>query len=101
MFELAQLWGTRELALHEAAPLTGALVIAEIFYKFHSFTLEAAAFLGTWYVLSAVRARFWPGRASNEGIERINRYHASGDPATFTTESASPPNCPRSSSEDR
>jgi hypothetical protein len=28
-----------------------ALVIAELFYKFHSFTLECLAFLGTWYVL--------------------------------------------------
>jgi hypothetical protein len=31
-----------------------ALVIAEMFYKFHSFTLECLAFLGTWYVIDLV-----------------------------------------------
>lgn len=34
--------------------VTVAFVIAETFYKFHSFTLEAAAFLATWYVLRLV-----------------------------------------------
>jgi len=28
-----------------------AFLIAELFYKFHSFTLECAAFLATWFVL--------------------------------------------------
>lgn len=28
-----------------------SLVIAEIFYKFHSFLLETAAFLATWFVI--------------------------------------------------
>lgn len=27
-----------------------ALALSEVFYKFHSFTLECAAFLGTWLV---------------------------------------------------
>jgi hypothetical protein len=31
-----------------------SFVIAEFFYKFHSFTLECAAFLATWFVLDAV-----------------------------------------------
>lgn len=31
-----------------------AVVIAEVFYKFHSFTLECLAFLGTWYVLDGL-----------------------------------------------
>lgn len=31
--------------------LVGAFLIAELFYKFHSFTLECMAFLATWYVL--------------------------------------------------
>jgi hypothetical protein len=31
-----------------------ALVIAEMFYKWHSFLLEAAGFLVTWFVLDAV-----------------------------------------------
>lgn len=31
-----------------------ALVSAELFYKFHSFILECAAFLVTWFVLDAL-----------------------------------------------
>jgi hypothetical protein len=31
-----------------------AFVIAEMFYKLHSFTLEAGAFLATWYGLRLV-----------------------------------------------
>jgi hypothetical protein len=31
-----------------------SFLIAEFFYKFHSFALECAAFLVTWYVLDAV-----------------------------------------------
>ena len=46
---------TREL------PSAGvSLVIAEIFYKFHSFTLECAAFLATWYSISWLLDRVIP-----------------------------------------
>ena len=38
----------------DATTLAGSLAIAEFFYKFHSFTLEALAFLGTWYALRRV-----------------------------------------------
>ncbi|MGQ0550925.1 MAG: hypothetical protein ACT4PY_14795 [Armatimonadota bacterium] len=41
----------------DATTLAGSLLIAEFFYKFHSFTLEALAFLATWYALRRV-ARF-------------------------------------------
>jgi len=38
--------------LYEHVPTLGlAFVIAEAFYKFHSFTLECLAFLATWYLL--------------------------------------------------
>ena len=37
-----------------------SLVIAEIFYKFHSFTLECAAFLATWYAMSWLLERIMP-----------------------------------------
>jgi hypothetical protein len=33
-----------------------SLVIAEVFYKFHSFTLECLAFLATWLAMSSVLA---------------------------------------------
>ncbi len=36
----------------EQAPTLGtSLLLAELFYKFHSFTLECLAFLATWYGL--------------------------------------------------
>ncbi len=39
------------------APSAGiSIVIAELFYKFHSFTLECIAFLVTWYVVDQVVA---------------------------------------------
>jgi hypothetical protein len=34
--------------------LAGSWLIAELLYKFGSFTLELAAFLGTWFVIDAV-----------------------------------------------
>ena len=40
------------VASRELPALFASFVIAELFYKFHSFTLECAAFLATWYVLS-------------------------------------------------
>jgi len=38
---------------HGASAIT-ALIVAELFFKFHSFTLEALAFLTTWYVIDAL-----------------------------------------------
>ena len=37
-----------------------AFVIAEQLYKFHSFTLEAAAFLVTWWALRRIALFFFP-----------------------------------------
>jgi hypothetical protein len=56
--------------LFEQAPLIGvSLVIAELFYKFHSFTLECIAFLATWYLLDLtvqlVRKLLRPGNNAN------------------------------------
>ena len=41
----------------ESGPALLALVIAEVFFKFHSFTLECVAFFATWYVLSWIAER--------------------------------------------
>ncbi len=53
MFTLSQALATREQTVTEGMSLIVALAIAEAFYKFHSFTVECAAFLLTWYGLSA------------------------------------------------
>ena len=44
----------RRLLSEQLPSLCGSLAIAEIFYKFHSFLLEAIAFLATWYALDLV-----------------------------------------------
>ena len=43
-----------ELMKQEAPAFLIAFLLAEFFYKFHSFTLECAAFLATWYALGLV-----------------------------------------------
>lgn len=52
MFTLTRTLGIRKALSSEAIPLLLSLVTAEVFYKLHSFVLEAAAFLATWYCLS-------------------------------------------------
>ncbi len=51
MYTLARSIGFRQVLLEQVTALGTSLIIAEMFYKFHSFTLECLAFLGTWYVL--------------------------------------------------
>ena len=52
----------------EVPALAGALVVAETCYKFHSFLLEAGAFLLTWWamggLLTACRRAFTRSTAS-------------------------------------
>lgn len=54
MYSLFKAVGVRKLLVSEAPSLIASFVIAELFYKFRSFTLETVAFLGTWYFLSLV-----------------------------------------------
>ena len=51
MFTLIQLLPLRQLLLQQLPAFTASFVIAETFYKFHSFALETVAFLGTWFVI--------------------------------------------------
>ena len=53
MYSLISRLPARQLLLRHAPTLIGALAIAEMFYKWHSFLLEAGGFLVTWYVLDA------------------------------------------------
>ena len=54
MYTLARHLTSREVIAREAATFMISLVVAEVFYKFHSFTLECLAFLVTWMALSAL-----------------------------------------------
>jgi hypothetical protein len=60
MFTLIQSVGIRRALASEAPSLAGAFLIAERFYRFHSFTLECGAFLATWFATSLL----WNGVAS-------------------------------------
>lgn len=54
MFALIRHLSTPQLLLQEAPAIAISIVTAEVFYKFHSFTLECLAFLGTWFLVDAV-----------------------------------------------
>lgn len=54
MYTLIQAIPLRRLILEQGVAFGLSFLIAEMFYKFHSFTLECLAFLATWYVLDFV-----------------------------------------------
>jgi len=53
MFTLLKSLRSPHAYLSEPVSFIAALVIAELFYKLHSFLLETGAFLLTWFVLGA------------------------------------------------
>ena len=57
MYTLLSLLPIKRLAYEQVPALALTWIIAELFYKFHSFTLECGAFLATWFVLDAVIQR--------------------------------------------
>jgi hypothetical protein len=48
MYTLIRTLPFRDILLEQVPALGVSLMIAEAFYKFHSFTLECIAFLATW-----------------------------------------------------
>ena len=61
MFTLIHSSPLRQVVARALPSFVVSLILAELFYKFHSFTLECLAFLATWYVLeSAVSTRRQP-----------------------------------------
>jgi hypothetical protein len=53
MYQLLSSLSTRQVLARQTPTLLASFVLAEAFYKFHSFTLECGAFLATWFVLDA------------------------------------------------
>ena len=51
MYTLLKSLKGRIVVAEQLGVLVASFVIAELFYKFHSFTLECVAFLATWYAL--------------------------------------------------
>lgn len=60
MYQLLRRLTPRQLTREELPLLVCSLSIAEVFYEFHSFLLEAGAFLVTWCALGALHAAFKP-----------------------------------------
>ena len=56
MFELLRSSTLHHLLARQAPALAISLIVAELFYKFGSFTLECIGFLVTWFVLDALFA---------------------------------------------
>jgi hypothetical protein len=54
MYTLISRLTRHELLYRQLPSLVGALVIAEHFYKWRSFILEATGFLVTWFVLDVI-----------------------------------------------
>ena len=67
MFELLRSSTLRQLLARQAPALVISLIVAELFYKFGSFTLECLGFLATWFVLDAMFAQI--GRALSKPAE--------------------------------
>ena len=54
MYTLTRVISRQQLFTEQLPALGTALVVAELFYKFHSFTLECLAFLATWYAFDGL-----------------------------------------------
>jgi hypothetical protein len=54
MYTLTRLLSRKALIRQQIPTAGGSLLIAELFFKFGSFTLEAMGFLATWFVLDAI-----------------------------------------------
>lgn len=54
MYSLLKRSSSRELLLQQLPGLSGSLLVAEVFFKFGSFSLEVVAFLLTWFVLDTI-----------------------------------------------
>lgn len=54
MYTLIRTLPKRQILIEQIPALVISLVIAELFYKFGSFTLECVFFLATWFVIDAL-----------------------------------------------
>lgn len=69
MFYLLHSVTASDVFKRQLPPLLLAFGIAELLYKFHSFTLECGAFLLTWYAIDAVARWAFPKRAPTSSAE--------------------------------
>lgn len=65
MYTLLHTESVRKELLRELPPLAVSVTLAEFCFRFHSFVLECAAFLVTWYAASYIVShfsQFWEGK---------------------------------------
>lgn len=65
MYQLLHGLATNDIFRRQLPIFLIALLVAEFFYKFHSFALECGAFLLTWYALDGA-AQLVLGRKSTD-----------------------------------
>lgn len=58
----------RDVWIVAGPTLVASLVIAELFYKFHSFILEAVAMLATWWVLNTLTRLVLSSRKDTDSV---------------------------------
>ena len=56
MYPSVKTIGVPAFLVREAPAFIVSFLIAELFYTFHSFTLECGAFLATWYALGWIQS---------------------------------------------
>ncbi len=70
MYTLIRSLTVRTLLVEQLPILLLSMLVAELFYKFHSFTLETVAFLATWFAIDwvahFVRRRLAPPQTRNQ-----------------------------------
>jgi hypothetical protein len=69
MYTLIKSIPAQQFALEQIPVIFVTFVVSEIFYKFHSFTLETLAFLATWYffdLFTTVTLKFVSGYSSSK-----------------------------------
>lgn len=65
MYSLIQVLPLKRLWQEQAPSILMAGIIAELFYKFHSFSLECIAFLATWFIIDGAIQWLRPKHESN------------------------------------
>ena len=70
MFELLRSSTLRQLLSRQAPSLVISMVIAEMFYKLGSFTLECIAFLVTWFVVDWIIASVTGAASKSAALRR-------------------------------
>jgi hypothetical protein len=70
MYTLIRTIPVSRLLIEQLPAAGGALIIAEAFYKFHSFTLECVAFLATWFGFELLLSTLRSWRDGNTAQDR-------------------------------